>query len=114
MVSGPDRPASDKIPSFIFFAVVVLVPLPFGSVGPVSILTWCVVLGVALSLKSLCGLDRRHIAVLAGVGCCLCGSLLVICEQVSLRPFFAARLADRVWEPAADTLGAKLEPSVST
>src|SRR5436189_140151 len=67
MVSGPDRPASDKIPSLSIFAIVMLAPLPFGSVGPIPIVTWCIVLGVALSLTSLCSLDRRHIGVLVCV-----------------------------------------------
>jgi O-antigen ligase len=113
MVSGPDRPASDKISSLLVLGVVMLAPLPFGSVGPLSIVTWCIVFGVALSLTSLRSLDRRHIVVLAGVATIICAYLLVIHEQVSLRPFFAASLADPVWEIAADTLGAKLEPSIS-
>src|SRR5437868_3114149 len=112
MVSGPDRPASDKIPSLSIFAIVMLAPLPFGSVGPIPIVTWCIVLGVALSLTSLCSLDRRHIVVLAGVATIICAYVLVIHEQVSLRPFFAASLADRVWETAANALDAKFEPSV--
>jgi O-antigen ligase len=113
VVSDPDRPTPDKIPSVIFFAVVMLAPLPFGSVGPTSIVTSCIVLGVALSLASLCNVDRRRVVVLAGIGIVICAYLFVIYKQVSLRPVFTGSPADRVWETAADALGAKLEPSVS-
>jgi O-antigen ligase len=113
VVSDPDRPVPDKLPSHIFFAVVMLAPLPFGSVGPASIVTSCIVLGVALSLTSICNLDRRHIVVLAGIGIVICAYLFVIYEQVLLRPVFAGAPANRAWQTAADALGAKLEPSVS-
>jgi O-antigen ligase len=76
-------------------------------------LTWCIALGVALSLTSPWDLDRRHIVALAGAAIVICAYLFVIHEQVSLRPVFAGAPANLVWETAADALGAKLEPSVS-
>jgi O-antigen ligase len=108
-----NRPASNPIASLILFAVVILAPLPFGSVDPLPIVAWCMALGIALSAASLRALDARHFLVIAGVAIVVVAYLLVLHEQVAVQPFFTVSLPDPVWRAAADALGAPLAPSVS-
>jgi O-antigen ligase len=51
--------------------------------------------------------------ILAGATIVIGAYLLVLHEQVSVRPLFPASLPDPVWQTAADALGSKLTPSVS-
>ncbi len=107
------KPASNKIASFVLFAVIILAPLPFGSVDPLPIIAWCMALGIALCSASLRGLDMRHFLIFAGVAIVVCAYLLVLHEQVAVRPFFSVALPDPVWQAASDALGSPLPPSVS-
>jgi O-antigen ligase len=108
-----NRPASNPIASLILFVVVILAPLPFGSVDPLPIVAWCTALGIALSAASLHALDARHFLVIAGVAIVVVAYLLVLHEQVAVQPFFTVSRSDPVWRAAADALGAPLAPSVS-
>jgi O-antigen ligase len=107
------KPASNSIASFVLFAVIILAPLPFGSVDPLPIVTWCMALGIALSTASLRGLDTRHFLIIAGVAIVVGAYLLVLHEQVAIQPFFSVSLPDPVWRAAADALDSPLQPSVS-
>jgi O-antigen ligase len=90
-----------------------MAPLPFGSVDPLPIVAWCAALGVALSSSSLRDLDARHFLIIAGVAIVVGAYLLVLHEQVALRPFLPVSLPDPIWKAAADALGSPLPPSVS-
>jgi O-antigen ligase len=107
----PGEPVCNVIASLLLFAVVALVPLPFGSVGPAPILTWCIVLGTTLTVASSRAFDGRHFSVVSGVAIVVGTYILVLHEQVSARAFFS--LPDQVWQSAADSLGLALNPSVS-
>jgi O-antigen ligase len=109
----PSKRASNIIAWLLLIAVITLAPLPFGSVGSTPIVTWCMALGVALSLASLRALDRRHLLVLTGIAIVIGAYFLVLHEQISTRPFFSASLPDPVWQTAANALGSKLDASVS-
>jgi O-antigen ligase len=110
--SSSHKPASNTLASHVLFAVVVLAPLPFGSVDALPIVAWCVALGLALTMASLRALDRRHFLILAGVGVVVAAYLLVLHEQLAARPFFAVS-PDPVWRAAADVLDSPLPPSLS-
>jgi O-antigen ligase len=107
------KAASNRIAAFVLFAVVILAPLPFGSVDPLPILAWCIALGIALCMASLRGLDGRHLLVVAGVAGIIGAYLLVLHEQLAVLPFFAVSLPDPVWREAADALGTNTPPAVS-
>jgi O-antigen ligase len=107
-----DKPASNTLASSVLFAVVVLAPLPFGSVDALPIVAWCVALGLALTAASLRGLDRRHFLIVAGVGFVVAAYVLVLHEQLAARPLFAVS-PDPVWRAAADVLDSPLPPSLS-
>ena len=106
------KPAGNRIACGILFAVVMLAPLPFGSVDALPIVVWCVALGIALSAASLRALDRRHFVIVAGVLVVVAGYLLVLHEQLAARPWFKVA-PDPVWQAAADVLGASISPSLS-
>ena len=107
------KPASNKIASFLLFAVIILAPLPFGSVDPLPIVAWCIALGIALSSASLRGLESRHFLIIVGAAIIVGAYLLVLHDQVAVQPFFPLSLPDPVWQAAADALGSPLPQSVS-
>ena len=110
---GLPKAASGKLASFVLFAIVILAPLPFGSVDPLPIVAWCAVLGMALCAVSLRGLDRRHFLIVAGMAVVVGAYLLVVHEQVAARPFFDAAPPDPIWHAASNALGSPVPPSVS-
>ena len=105
--------ASNRVSTVLLLAVVALAPLPYGSVGPVPILAWCVTLAVALGLASLSALDRRHLILLGGIATVICAYLVVLHEQLSAHPFFPASIPDPAWRVAEEALGAPIPPSVA-
>jgi O-antigen ligase len=107
------KPASNKISSLLLFAVVMLAPLPFGSVDPLALVAWCMILGIALSTASLRVLDARHLLVIAGVAMVVGAYVLVLHEQVAVKPFFSFSPSDPIWGVASDALGFPLPPSAS-
>jgi O-antigen ligase len=111
--SAPLRPVSNRTASSLLFAVVMLAPLPFGSVGALPIVAWCIALGIALTAASLRALDARHFRIIAGVLFVVGGYVLVLHEQLATRPLFSVSTPDPVWQAAADVLGSPLPPSVS-
>jgi O-antigen ligase len=110
---GQPKPASGKLASFVLFAIVILTPLPFGSVDPLPIVAWCTLLGMALCNVSLRGLDRRHFLIVAGVAAVVGAYLLAVHEQVAARPFFDVAPPDPIWQAASNALGSPVPPSVS-
>ena len=98
---GLPKPASCKLASFALFAIVILAPLPFGSVDPLPIVTWCTMLGMALCTASLRGLDRRHLLIVTGLAVVVGAYLLAVHEQVAARPFFDAAPPDSIWRARA-------------
>jgi O-antigen ligase len=107
------KPASNTIAAFILFAVIVLAPLPFGSVDPLPIMAWCTCLGIALCMASLRALDARHFLILAGIAIVVGAYVMVLHEQVAIRPWFPVALPDPVWQAASDALGSPLPASRS-
>jgi len=110
---GLPKPASCKLASFALFAIVILAPLPFGSVDPLPIIAWCTILGMALCTASLRGLDRRHLLIITGLAVVVGAYLLAVHEQVAARPFFDAAPPDSIWQAASNALGSPVPPSVS-
>lgn len=106
------KPASNTIASLLLFAVVILAPLPFGSVDPLALVAWCLILGLALSTASLRVANARQLLVITGVAIVVGSYLLALHEQVG-RPFFSFSLPDPIWQSASDALGSSLAPSVS-
>jgi O-antigen ligase len=102
---------SNQTASYALFAAIAGAPLPFGSVYPASIALWCVVLGVGALFASPRGLRKAHVALLAGMAATVLLYALVLHEQLSQTPWFAA--PNPIWSEAAQTLGAPLKPSVS-
>ena len=104
---------SNRVPALLLLTVVALAPLPYGSVGPVPIVAWCITLAVALGLASLRALDRRHLVLLGGVAIVICAYLVVLHEQLSAHRFFSASTADPAWRAAEEALGAQLHPPLA-
>jgi O-antigen ligase len=109
----PVAAAFNRVAAVLLLAVVALAPLPYGSVGPVPILAWCVALSIALGLASLRALDGRHLLVLSGVAIVICAYLLVLHEQVSTHPFFSSSAPDPAWHDAGEALEMPIRPSVA-
>ena len=110
---GLSKRAPGRLASFILFAIVILAPLPFGSVDPLPVVVLCTLLGIALCSVSLRGLDGRHFLIVASVAVVIGAYSLVLHEQLAARPFFDAAPPDPIWYAASDALGSPLLPSVS-
>ena len=107
------KPASNTIASWLLFAVVILAPLPFGSVDALALVGWCLILGLALSTASLRAVNRRQLLVIACVAFVAGCYLLVLHEQVAGQPLLSFARPDPIWRSASDALGAAVPPSVS-
>ncbi len=104
--------SSNRISSLILFAAVALAPLPFGSVNPIFIAGWCVVLGAALALASPAGLRPAQMLPLAVVGLVAAGFVVVLHDQLSNQRW--TDIAPHpIWSEAGALLKSALEPSVS-
>jgi O-antigen ligase len=107
------KPASNRISLLLLLGVVLLAPLPYGSVGPAAIVAWCAALAVALLFASLRGLDGRHFLILGGIAIVVGAYALVLHEQLSVAPFFSASKPDPIWQTASEALARPLRASVS-
>jgi O-antigen ligase len=108
----PITAKSNRAATLLLLAVVALAPLPYGSVGAVPILAWCVILAIALGLASLRALDGRHVLVLGGVAIVVCAYVVVLHEQVSTHPFFSSA-PDPAWHDAGEALKVQIRPSIA-
>ena len=107
-----DHPVrSNRISSYILFAVVALAPLPFGSADDITIAIWCVILGLAAVAATPRSLQSGQLALLGCAGVLIAAYGIVLHEQLSPHPWFAA--PDPVWREASEALGTPLQPSVS-
>lgn len=102
---------SNRVASFLLFAVVALAPAPFGSTDPPTIALWCIVLGIALVVASPRALRASHLIVIAGAAVVVLAYAFVLHEQLSAHPWFAA--PNPLWRAAAEALRTEFEPSVS-
>ena len=102
---------SNRISSYILFAVVALAPLPFGSADDLTIAVWCVILGFAAVAATPRSLQSGQLALLRCAGVLIVAYGIVLHEQLSAHPWFAA--PDPVWRQASEALGTPLQPSVS-
>lgn len=100
----------DRVSAWIVAAVVVLCPLPFGSTDRLAVVTWCVLLAVALVLADLRRVRSAHLVILVPVIVTALIFLLVVAIQVGGSPPVPP---NDVWERAQELLGRALKPSVS-
>jgi len=102
---------TNKISSLILYAVVAGAPFPFGSTSHSAIAVWCGVLGIGLLFASPRGLNKSHLALLAGIGIIIAAYGFVLHEQLSDTPWIAT--PDPIWAQASAALGVPITPSVS-
>src|SRR6202007_135559 len=105
--------AARRLSAYLFFGVIVLVPLPFGSDDPTSVAVWCLLLGVACALSAATAptLRREHLFLLGGVGIIILCYALVLHEQLADRPWIAS--PHPLWAEASKVLGVPITPSAS-
>lgn len=95
--------------SYLAATVVVLCPLPFGSVETAWVLFWCTPLAVSLPLFDWRRLRRAHLVRLAP--CLVMMTCLLSITSLQTRPDQTALGGNPLWREAASLLGT---PSVST
>ena len=110
-MTRPARSWLTTTAAWILFAAVAGAPLPFGSASASAIAFWCIVLGLATAMAAPRETDRRHLALIAMAALVVAGYALVLHEQLSGHPWFAA--PHPLWHEAAAALGVPLDPSVS-
>jgi O-antigen ligase len=102
---------SNRFSAYLLFGVVALTPLPFGSTDAITVAVWCVVLGVATAAATPRILQPGQFLLLGCAGILIAAYALVLHEQLSSHPWFAA--PDPIWGEASEALGIHLRPSVS-
>jgi O-antigen ligase len=111
--SGAIVATARRLPAYLFFSVVVLAPLPFGSDDPATVAIWCLLLGLACALLAAMApaLRREHLLLLGGVGIIVLCYAFVLHEQLADRPWIAA--PHPLWTEASKFLDVLIAPSVS-
>jgi O-antigen ligase len=94
------------------FATVAAAPFPFGSVDPVVIAFWCVILGTSLAVSSTRGLSRPHFALLGIAGLIVVAYGLVLHEQISDHPWFGVP-PHPIWQQTSNLLNETVSPAVA-
>ncbi len=102
---------SNRISTFLLFATVAAAPLPYSSTNFPAIAFWCIVLGIAAITVSPRGLRSDQFVLLGLVAIVIAAYGLVLHEQLSATPWFAA--PHPLWREASEALGMPIEPSVS-
>lgn len=111
-VSRPPRSRSTRdrrarLGTILFYGVIALAPLPFGSIDPLIISFWCVVLAAALILASDTGLNAFQRVALSSIGL----AALAVAGTVYLQLAQPSLLAPHpIWQRAAEALGSPLTP----
>ncbi len=93
------------------WAVVALAPFPFGSVEPVWVCIWCVVLGASLVSADLQFLTPRKLRLL--VSLLVAVAAVVVAVTIQSLPPEPWLPAHPVWERAAEALGHPIMPAVT-
>jgi O-antigen ligase len=101
------------MPAYLFFGVVALAPLPFGSDEPTSVAFWCILLGLACALLSLSmpNLRPEQQLLLGGIGLIVLFYTFVLHEQLADQPWIAS--PNPLWAEASKVLSVPIKPSVS-
>jgi O-antigen ligase len=109
--TGTVRP--NRWSSVILFTTVALAPLPFGSVHPIVVAFWCLLLGIGLFTATPADMrgGRRLLAALAAT--VVMGLIVVACLQVVTGSWPASLAARSVWDEAAKLLETPLQGSVA-
>src|SRR5262249_27082051 len=107
------RPLSSLIAALLLFDVTALSPLPFGSVGPLPIVLWCIVLAIALGFASTRALDARLFLIIGSVAFPICVYLLFLHDQPPTRPFFSMGVPDPAGRAIGDALKTNARPPLS-
>lgn len=107
------RPTLAAVPAYIFFFVLAVVPLPFGSYDKTVSAFWCGVLAVCMIATAFgpIRLGVGQLRLLAGIGVIVLGYALVLHEQMADRPWIAS--FHPIWKRTSDVLGIPIAPSVS-
>jgi O-antigen ligase len=99
------------ISSWILFIVSALAPLPLGSNEPISIATWCIVLGACVIIAPVAVLRPPQLGLVALAGIIIIAYAFVLHEQLAVHPWLAA--PHPIWHRAEQALGTPLIGSVS-
>ena len=104
-------PGANRIAAYVFFIIVAVAPLPFGSRDKTTVAVWCILLGITVVSASVRGLGKPQQALLLGVGLIVACYGFVLHEQLSDHPWIAK--PHPLWAEASGVLGGGLIPSVS-
>jgi hypothetical protein len=95
----------------LFFFVVAMAPIPYGSRNASTVSIWCILLGAALAASPLRNLGKPQRLFSLGIIFCLCCVGFVLHEQLSKSPWIAS--PNPLWATASEALGQPLQPLVS-
>jgi O-antigen ligase len=101
---GPmGRPISlVKVGRFLFFGVVALAPLPFGSIDPPVVAFWCLILGIAAPLAALRPQPRSSGILVSLLLVFVAAYCFVLAQQVGFLPQLTT--IDPLWQETAKLL----------
>ncbi|WP_431201656.1 hypothetical protein ACQ86E_21305 [Bradyrhizobium betae] len=94
-------------------AVVCLAPFPLGSTAASFVAAWSLLLGLAAICSVPARLSGKSIAFLLAAFVCVGAYLVVVHEQISVRPWFSSGLVHPIWARAGAVLGEDFPPIVS-
>lgn len=101
----------EKISLYLTMAVVVLAPLPFGSIETVWIIPWCFLLGIALPLANLHKIRQAHLILLAPVLAVALLFAAIVWLQTRSPPWIGT--PNPIWGEAGKIMGFALPPRIS-
>lgn len=109
----PGAVLPNRSSALILFAAVALAPLPFGSVHPIAIAFWCLLLGIGLFTARPVNMRGGRLMLAALVATVVVGLIAVVCLQTATGSWLASSATQSVWNEAAKLLETPLQPSVA-
>jgi O-antigen ligase len=101
----------NRFASRLFFAIIALAPLPFGSYEPTTVAFWCLLLSIALAFADPARLERPRMLILLGILFFLGLFVCVVGLQISSPPWFGQ--PDPDWAQTFELLGAPIQESIA-
>jgi hypothetical protein len=106
-------PRGNEIALACVAIVICLSPFFFGSTHVAFVAAWGTLLGIAACFAMPRGLSRKQLVLLGTVFAAFAAYLVVLHEQISPSPWFAAILNNPIWERSNLALGQSTNPIVA-
>jgi O-antigen ligase len=104
---------ANRLSSLLLFVTVAWAPFPFGSTDASATSLWCIVLGLALVLARPVSLQRGQLWLLALAAVVVAAYVIVLHEQIAVRPWFSISSPHPLWQESSKLLGTVLPPAAT-